>query len=84
VGRYNRRDAGTLTGHNEGISAVAFSSDRQRIVSALYDKTVKVWDVTMCEIQATLIGHSEAVWAIVFSPNRQRIMSASYDKTVKV
>jgi WD40 repeat protein len=39
----------TLAGHQEGITAVAFSEDAQILVSSSRDRTVKVWDAAAQE-----------------------------------
>ena len=41
--------------------SVAISPDGRRVVSASYDKTLKVWDVATGKCVATLKGHSEHV-----------------------
>jgi WD40 repeat protein len=77
---------GTLTGHEGGTHALAFSSDSQTLVSAGADKTVKVWDATLKEKKAlkTLTGHEGPVLAVAISKDGARIASASADKTARI
>ena len=36
---------GTLAGHTDDVTAVAFSSDGKRVVTGSADKTAKVWEL---------------------------------------
>jgi len=36
----------TFSGHSEYVSNVCFSSNRQKIVSGSFDKSIKIWDTT--------------------------------------
>ncbi|KAH6989847.1 hypothetical protein EDB80DRAFT_587431, partial [Ilyonectria destructans] len=74
----------TLEGHSNKVHSVAFSPDSQRLASASYDKTVKVWNAATGHCQATLEGHSSGVMSVAFSPSGERLASASYNKTVKI
>src|SRR5262249_35290851 len=48
----------TLRGHNGGVNAVAFApSDGNRLATASYDRTVKIWDRTKREAAITLVDH---------------------------
>jgi RNA polymerase sigma factor (sigma-70 family) len=48
------KERATLTGHTDGISAVAFSSDGATIVTGSYDQAVKLWDARSGRELATL------------------------------
>jgi WD40 repeat protein/serine/threonine protein kinase len=82
----------TLSGHEDTIWSMSYSSDGTRIVSGGKDKTVRVWNaVTGTEIM-TLRGHGEypefpscsPVSSVAFSPDGKYIVSGSYDYTVKI
>jgi WD40 repeat protein len=67
-----------LTGHTDGIWAMAFSPDGKTLASAARskDSTVKLWNVTAGQIIHTfkLKGHSTA---LVFSPDGTRLSATS-------
>jgi WD40 repeat protein len=63
---------------------VAWAPDGQRIASASYDKTVRLWDAASGSLLRSLQGHENGVLSVAWAPDGQRIASASYDKTVRL
>lgn len=77
-----------LTGRNEYVSAVAFSSDGNILASggggrSTFDNgIVQLWDVTQRREIATLSGHSDRVESVVFSPEGHTLASADSETTL--
>ncbi|HEX8115201.1 MAG TPA: hypothetical protein VF516_46055 [Kofleriaceae bacterium] len=68
----------------EGLTALAVTPDGRHVVSASYDKTLKVWKLGPGRAVATLAGHSNWVTACVVTPDGRHVVSASEVQTLKV
>jgi len=53
----------TLEDHTGSVSACAFSPDGRFIVSASYDRTLRVWETATGQMLRTLEGHTDEVRA---------------------
>ena len=73
-----------LTGHQQPVSAIAFSPDGQQLVSSSFDKTIKLWDTNSGKCVKTLLGHRNRIWTIAFHPNGTQIASGGDDNHTKI
>jgi WD40 repeat protein len=74
----------TLIGHQQPVSAIAFSPDGQQLVSSSFDKTIKLWDTTSGKCVKTLLGHRNRIWTVAFHPNGNQIASGGDDNHTKI
>jgi len=73
----------TDEGHKEWVSCVRFSPNLATplIVSAGWDKMVKVWNLTHCKLRTNLIGHTGYVNTVTVSPDGSLCASGGKDGT---
>jgi len=71
----------TEDGHKEWVSCVRFSPNLQNplIVSAGWDKLVKVWNLTQCKLRTNLVGHTGYVNTVTVSPDGSLCASGGKD-----
>merc|ERR1719503_139399 len=70
-------------GHKEWVSCVRFSPNLQipLIVSAGWDRVVKVWNLTHCKLRTNLLGHTGYVNTVTVSPDGSLCASGGKDGT---
>jgi guanine nucleotide-binding protein subunit beta-2-like 1 protein len=70
-------------GHREWVSCVRFSPNLNTplIVSAGWDKVVKVWNLSRCSLRKDLFGHTEYVNTVTVSPDGSLCASGGKDGT---
>jgi len=68
-------------GHTEWVSCVRFSPNLQQplVVSAGWDKLVKVWSLNNCKLKNNLVGHTGYVNTVTVSPDGSLCASGGKD-----
>jgi WD40 repeat protein len=66
------------------VNFAEFSPDGHRVVTASFDKTARIWDLTAGKVAQVLTGHTDTVWTARFSPDGKRVVTSSDDHTARV
>ena len=73
----------TLTGHSDGVRAVAFSPCGKFLASGGEDNTIKLWSMPDGTNIKSMAAHDGNVNTVICSPDCATLVSASWDKTIK-
>jgi ribosome assembly protein 4 len=73
-----------MTGHQQLVNQVCFSPDGRWILSASFDKSVKLWDGIKGTFVATFRGHVGPVYQVAWSADSRLAVSGSKDSTLKL
>jgi WD40 repeat protein len=70
--------------HTGGVSAVAFTPDGRRFLSAGHDGRVLVWDPANGRAEIRLEGPRGAVRCLAVSPDRRSVLAGGDDKVLRL
>jgi WD40 repeat protein len=71
-------------GHSGAITAIAFSNDSKKVITASGDHTAKVWDANTGLLLLDLKAHPDGVNSAFFSPDDRKIITACEDGAARV
>merc|ERR1712100_47402 len=73
-------------GHTEWVSCVRFSPNTANplIVSAGWDKLLKVWHLSNCKLRTNLVGHTAFINSVIVSPDGSLCASGGKDGNAMV
>ena len=71
-------------GHQNTITALAFSPDDELLASGSTDTTINFWNLTTGEVEWPSIGHWGAVTTMVFDADGRTMLSGGRDNKVRI
>ena len=71
-----------FAGHTNWVRGLAFAPGGTRLVSASWDRTVRLWDVASGRCLHTLEGHTERAQTVAWSPDGRMAASAGVDAMI--
>jgi WD40 repeat protein len=81
---FSHRLIATFPGHQDDVTAAAFSPDGARLVTGDGLGVLFLWDAASGRPFRTLTSSAEAVITVAFSPDGKRIVTAFRDNTVRL
>jgi WD40 repeat protein len=73
------REQAVLTGHEDAVTALAFTPSGRTLVSGSRENALRVWDGATGELLKTLRGHQNAVTTLAIHPRGKDLVSGSLD-----
>ncbi|MEG4535104.1 nSTAND1 domain-containing NTPase [Microcoleus sp. D2_18a_D3] len=80
----NVQERNRFQGHQGGVYSAIFSPDGKLIISAGFDKNLRIWNVENQSISPPIPAHKLLIRSVRFSPNGQLFASGSLDKSVNI
>jgi WD40 repeat protein len=76
-----------LKGHAETVYGIVYTPDGKQVITASFDKTLKIWDAATGKELKTFAGpqgHQNLVLCVALSPDGQLVASGSSDNQAKI
>lgn len=73
----------TFTDHKDRVWGVSFTPDNQKLVTASWDNTLKMWDFDGNVLQV-FTGHNGAVWGVDIRSDGEMMISSAHDNSLKL
>ncbi|KAL5335851.1 WD40-repeat-containing domain protein [Aspergillus crustosus] len=74
----------SLEGHSHIVSDCVISSDGAYALSASWDKSLRLWELSSGQTTRKFVGHTNDVLSVSFSADNRQIVSGSRDRTIKL
>ncbi len=74
----------SLEGHAHFVQDVCLSADAKYALTASWDGTMRLWDLSTGKSVYTFKGHTKDVLSVSFNPENTKILSASRDRSIRL
>ncbi|GIX03530.1 MAG: hypothetical protein KatS3mg113_0536 [Planctomycetaceae bacterium] len=74
----------TLVGHQAPVYAAVFTPDGLNLISASFDRTLRLWDVSARTTRRVFSGHTGLVLSVALSPDARQCASGSLDNSIRL
>jgi WD40 repeat protein len=74
----------SLSGHSDWVSAIVFSADAQKIASASFDQSIKVWNYQTGELIRVITENSGVVYTLAFSGYHNLLAQGGSEHNIKL
>jgi WD40 repeat protein len=71
-------------GHTDIVTGVAFSPDGKTLLTASWDGTARLWEVTTGKEIRQFLGHTGTVFGAAFSPDGKYVITSGADRTARL
>jgi guanine nucleotide-binding protein subunit beta-2-like 1 protein len=73
-----------LRGHSHFVESVVISKDGHFALSASWDHTIRLWDLTEGKTNRLFVGHTKDITSVAFSTDNRQIVSGSRDRSIRL
>lgn len=73
-----------LVGHTDPAYFAVYTTDGKQLVTAGFDKTLRLWDLNSLTSIRTMTGHTGLVLSAALSKDGARLVSGSLDNSVRI
>jgi guanine nucleotide-binding protein subunit beta-2-like 1 protein len=73
-----------LKGHSHYVEDVVISKDGHFALSASWDHTIRLWDLTEGKTNRQFVGHTKDITSVAFSTDNRQIVSGSRDRSIRL
>jgi WD40 repeat protein len=84
IWKHQSGDFVQLSGHRGPVTKIAFDISGEKVVTASWDRTARIWDAVTGQSSIVFEGHAGGVNTAAFSLDGRQVITASSDATARI